>query len=71
MDLLVSILSAALVCGIIGVGIAITRRLGQMVATRGMRRRQGSAHHAHVLTDTMVHYRANIRMMKDTLKRAG
>lgn len=72
MDLLANILSAVLVCGIVGVGIAIAQRIGRAAATRiMMRRRHGSVHRAHVLTDTMVHYRPNIRMMKETLKPAG
>jgi hypothetical protein len=71
MDLLASILSTILVCGVISVGLATAWRLGRAVAARTMRRSNGSAHRIHMLTDTMVHYRANARMMKDTLKHAG
>jgi hypothetical protein len=63
MDLLTSILSAVLVWGVIGVGIATAWNLGRAIATRNMRRHKWSAHsaHVHLLTDTMVHYRPNIR----------
>jgi hypothetical protein len=67
MDLLANIFSAVLVCGVIGAGIVIARAISKQV----MRRRNRSTHRAHVLTGTMVHYRANIRLMKETLKPAG
>jgi hypothetical protein len=71
MDLLASILSAVLVCGVIGAGIAMAWRIGRAISLQLRRRRNRFTHRAHVLTGTMVHYRANIRMMKETLKPAG
>ena len=71
MDLLANIVSVMLVCGIIAAGIAIARRIGRAISKQVMIRRNRSTHRAHVLTGTMVHYRANVRMMRETLRPAG
>lgn len=66
MDLLAGILSGILVCGTVGVIVTVALRV-----LRAVRRRKWSGHHAHVLTDSMVHYRANVRMMNDAVKPAA
>jgi Na+/H+ antiporter NhaC len=64
MDLLATILSAILIWGVIGVGVATAWTLRRVIATRNMRGHKWSAHSAHILTDTMIHYRPNIRTIR-------
>jgi len=61
MDILATILSAILIWGVAGVGVATAWTLRRVIATRNMIGRKWSTHSAHILTDAMIHYRPPIR----------